>query len=56
MVSKILHTTHKISEKNGFGITQPAAVGSVLSVGNNPHEESELEKQESEVLRTAPLK
>ena len=38
MVSKIMQTVHKYSKMNGFGITQPAVVGSVVSVGNNPHE------------------
>jgi len=36
MVSKIMQTVHKYSKMNGFGITQPAVVGSVVSVGNNP--------------------
>jgi hypothetical protein len=56
MVSKIMLTTHNCSEMNKFGITQPAVAGNVVSVGNNRHEEVELEEQESEVLRTEPLR
>jgi hypothetical protein len=50
-----MQTAHKYSEINGFGIAKPAVVGSVVSVGNNPHEE-ELEEQGSDVQRKAPLK
>jgi hypothetical protein len=56
MVSKIMQTARNCREMNKFGITQPAVVGSVVSVGNNTHEEEELEEQETEVLRKAPHK
>jgi hypothetical protein len=56
MVSKIMQTAHNCSEMNKFAITQPAIVWSVVSVGNNPREEVELDEQESQVLRTEPLK
>ena len=56
MVSKIMQTAHNCSAMNKSGNTQPAVVGSVVSVGYNPQEEVELEEPESEVLRTAQLK